>query len=37
MIKAEMLTYNIDKSEEFTEEVSVGPPIVMLQIVGQVV
>ena len=31
------LTYNVDKGEEFTEEVSVGPPVVMFEVVGEVV
>ncbi len=32
-----MLTYDVHQCEEFTEEVSVGPPVVVLQVVGEVV
>ena len=31
------LTYDVDEGEEFTEEVSVGPPVVVLEVVGEVV
>ena len=31
------LTYNVDEGQELTEEVSVGPPVVVLQVVRQVV
>ena len=31
------LTYDVDEGEEFTEEVSVGPPVVVLQIVVQII
>lgn len=30
-------TYDVDKREEFTEEVSVCPPVVMLKIVSEVI
>ncbi len=32
-----MLTYDVHQSKEFTEEVSVRPPVVVLQVVGEVV
>ena len=31
------LTYDVDEREEFTEEVSVGPPVVVLEVVCEVV
>ena len=31
------LTDNVDQGQEFTEKVSVGPPIVVLQVVCEVV
>ena len=36
-VKCWSLTYDVDEREEFTEEVSVGPPVVVLQVVGEVV
>ena len=36
-VKASVLTYNVDEGQELTEEVSVGPPVVVLQVVRQVV
>ena len=35
--KGQFFTYNIEKSQQLTEEVSVSPPIVVLQIVVQIV
>ena len=32
-----ILTDNVDQGQEFTEKVSVGPPIVVLQVVCEVV
>ena len=31
------LTHNVEKSKELAEEVSVGPPVVVLQIVVKVI
>jgi hypothetical protein len=31
--KLVVLTYDVDHGEEFTEEISVSPPIVMFQVV----
>ena len=35
--KETMLTDDVDECEEFTEEVSVGPPVVVLQVVREVI
>ena len=31
------VTYDVDEGEELAEEVSVGPPVVVLEVVGEVV